>query len=46
MPMDSQMCFYHSIEKNMARDRKNQIRPNPPPCVGGFGHGWGALGHN
>ena len=20
--------------------------PPPPPCVGGFGHDWGAFGHN
>ena len=24
----------------------NQICSNPSPCVGGFGHGWGAFGHN
>ena len=30
----------------MDRDRKkNQNRPNPAPCVGGVGHGWGTFGH-
>ena len=25
---------------------ENQICPNSPPYVGGFGHGWGTFGHN
>ena len=47
MPMDSHMCFEYSMQKNNTIEiEKNLICPDPPPCVGGFGHGWGAFRHN
>ena len=46
MPMDSHMCFEHSMQKDNTTEKKNQFCPDPPPCVGEFGHGWGAFRHN
>ena len=46
MPMDSHMCFNILCRRLWLEIEKNQICPNPPPCVGGFGHGWGAFRHN
>ena len=46
MPMDSHLCMQNN---NIDRDRnlkKNRNCPNLPASVGGFGHGWGAFGHN
>ena len=35
------ICVLNILCKNIWLEiEKNQICPNPPPCVGGFGHGW------
>ena len=45
MPKDSYRYFNYFMEKKNMGSDKNQVRPNPPLCVGAFGYGWGTFKH-